>query len=61
MAAGSIVLAGFAIFSFLLYQRVIAFARQPVLLAGEERPALFSPVLLDDIKIFWQKRADPQE
>lgn len=58
VGAGGIALAIAAFFSFFLYQRAITFSHQPALLAEEERPALFSPALLDDMKVFWQKRAE---
>ena len=56
IVAGGVLLVGFAFFSFLLYQRVNTISNRPVPLPAEERPILFSPSLLDDMKAFWEKR-----
>lgn len=55
MVAGGIALMAMAFFSFFLYRRVATLANQPELFVEEERPALFSPALLEDIKAFWER------
>lgn len=56
LIAGGVALAGFALFSSLLYQKIIIIANEPVSFLEEEYPARFSPALLDDIKAFWEWR-----
>lgn len=57
IVAGGVLLVGFAFFLFLFYQRVNTISNRPVPLPAEERPILFSPSLLDDMKAFWEKRS----
>lgn len=53
---GGIVLAGLALFSFLLYRRVNTIASKPAPLLAEDPSTMFSSTLLEDVKIFWEKR-----
>ena len=61
IAACGIMLIAFAIFAFLLYQRVSIISSRPLQLPAGERAPLFSPALLDDMKAFWGKRTAGQK
>lgn len=56
IVVGAVALAVAAFFSFFLYQRVSSFGSQSTSPPMEKRPPLFSQTLLDDMKVFWQKR-----
>lgn len=56
IVVGAVALAVVAFFSFFLYQRVSSFGSQSASPPMEKRPPLFSQTLLDDMKVFWQKR-----
>ena len=56
IGVGAIALAVMAFFSFFLYQRVSSLSSQSASPLVEKRLPLFSPILLDDMKAFWEKR-----
>lgn len=58
LGVGVALLLGFALFSFLRYQDITTIANSSVSLSEQERPHMFPPALLDDIKAFWERRGN---